>query len=162
MHPGLAHVIRDYQRTVARVVALLEAAGIPRPASNMAWACASLPWRGELSEGVRYHKHGYGCAAHARTWHVDFDFGDAGQIDGFDAWRLVSFAGGTLAKYGFASVDDLRCAFAAAVDAGELRYSGYILYYLADPATVAPDPAAHEAPVPSDAVKPHARPGDPR
>ncbi|MFO0602796.1 MAG: hypothetical protein U0324_06450 [Polyangiales bacterium] len=133
MHPGLAHVIRDYQRVVARVVAMLEAVGIPRPASNTAWAGASVPWRGDLGGGVRYHKHGYGCAAQARSWHVDFDFGDVGQIDGFDAWRLAGFAGGKLAKYGFASVDDLRRAFAAAVDAGELRHSGYILYYLADP-----------------------------
>ena len=123
---------------------------------------SAIPSRGDLGGGVCYHKHGYGFAVHARSWHVDFDFGDAGQIDGFDAWRLASFAGGKLAKYGFASVDELRCAFAAAVDACELRYSGYILYYLADPATGAPSPPAHEEQVPSDAVKPRTRSGDRR
>jgi hypothetical protein len=130
MHAGLAKLVHDYQRAVARAVALLSAAGIPRPDSNGAWAGANVPGRGDLAGGARYYKHGFGCAVRAPSWHVDFDFGDAGEIDGFDPSRLSSFAGSTLAEYGFETENQLKTAFAAAVEADELRFSGYISYYL--------------------------------
>lgn len=131
MDPRLFKLVRDYQRAVARAVALLNAAGVPRPASNNAWALAQIPPEGDLAEGCHYHKHGYGCAVRAPSWHVDFDFGDTGQIDGFDLWRLQDFADARLAEYGFKSEEELEEAFGAAVAAGDLQYSGYILYYVA-------------------------------
>ena len=61
---------------------------------------------------------------------VDFDFGEQGEIDGFDSWRLAGFAGTRLSEYGFANEAALNDCFKAEVAAGSLVYSGYILHYL--------------------------------
>ncbi|WP_370868306.1 hypothetical protein [Pseudomonas sp. MWU12-2311] len=93
-----------------------------------------MPNRGELEGGIQYYKHGYGCAVSLSTGAVDFDFGDQGEIDGFDVWRLTGFADSKLPEYGFATEDALKECFKEEVAAGSLVYSGYILYYLADAA----------------------------
>ena len=90
---------------------------------------------GELNGGFPYFKHGYGCKVRLPSGiAVDFDFGDRGQIDGFDAWRLVHFAGSRLISYGFASENALNECFDAEVAAGSLSFSGNILYYVANAA----------------------------
>jgi hypothetical protein len=129
MDSRLPKLIGDFQRRVAEAVTMLEAAGVPRPASNMEWATNGVAGRGALANGFAFHKHGFGCAVRGPGWHVDFDFGAEGQIDGFDAWRLYDFAHEHLADYGFKSEEEIKVAIAAAVDAGELKSSGYILYY---------------------------------
>jgi hypothetical protein len=129
MDPRLARLIENYRMTVAEAVTLLERAGIPRPSSNDEWACMDVPGRGDLGRGYRYFKHGYGCAVKGPEWAIDFDFGDKGQIDGFDAWRLYSFAGKRLQQYGFGSQEEFERVFEEAKAASDLFYSGYILYY---------------------------------
>jgi hypothetical protein len=132
MDPRLSTLIGRYQRKVAEAVDMLEGAGIPRPASNAAWNACDVPGRGALPAGFAYYKHGFGCAVDGPAWSVDFDFGDQGQIDGFDAWRLYDFAHTRLLDYGFQSADEIERAMKAALDAGELRFSGYVLYYLTE------------------------------
>lgn len=129
MDPRLARLIESYRMAVVKAVTLLERAGIPRPSSNHAWTRMDVPGRGELGRGYRYFKHGYGCAVRGPEWSIDFDFGDRGQIDGFDAWRLYRFAEKKLRQYGFDSQEDFERAFEEAKAAGDLLYSGYILYY---------------------------------
>jgi hypothetical protein len=131
MNAGLFKLIRDYQQCVARAVALLEASGIARPRGNAEWAASDVPGRGTLANGFKFYKHGFGCALSGREWSVDFDFGEHGEIDGFDAWRLHLFAGSKLASYGFTSREDIERAVAAAASSGVLRFSGDTLYYLA-------------------------------
>ena len=97
----------------------------------MEWACLDIPQQGELSGGVKYFKHGYGCAVHLPSGTVDFDFGEQGQITGFDAWRLIGFAAGGLGAYGFSSEQDIKNDFQASVEAGEIVSSNFILCYLA-------------------------------
>ncbi|WP_437574163.1 DUF6896 domain-containing protein [Sorangium sp. So ce887] len=129
MDPRLAKLIEDYRAKVAEAVALLERAGIPRPSSSLEWSQTDVAGRGEFTGGYRYFKHGFGCAVAGPKWTVDFDFGDEGQIDGFDAWRLLQFAGKRLGQYGFTSQEQLEHTFEDAKAAGDLVYSGYILYY---------------------------------
>jgi hypothetical protein len=64
---------------------------------------------------VRYFRHGYGCAVELHTGKVDFDFGEKGEIDGFDLWRLSRLADGRLASFGFGSEKELERAFDEAV-----------------------------------------------
>ncbi|MDY0835529.1 DUF6896 domain-containing protein [Pseudomonas sp. SED1] len=132
MNNQLAMLISDYQASIAAAVDMMQRSGIPRPPTNTDWVVTDIPQRGELEGGVRYFKHGYGCAVSLPTGTVDFDFGDRGEIDGFDAWRLASFAGDKLSDYGFADEDAITECFKAEVAAGSLVYSGYILYYVAD------------------------------
>ena len=131
MNNRLAILISDYQANVTSAVDLMQRSGIPRPLTNTDWVVTDIPQRGELEGGVRYFKHGYGCAVHLPTGTVDFDFGAQGEISGFDAWRLAGFAGDRLSAYGFADEDALTECFNAEVAAGALVYSGYILYYVA-------------------------------
>ncbi|ROM79037.1 hypothetical protein BK654_06595 [Pseudomonas brassicacearum] len=132
MKNQLAILISDYQASVGAAVDMMLRSGIPRPLTNTDWVGADIPQHGELEGGVRYFKHGYGCAVRLPTGTVDFDFGAHGEIGGFDAWRLASFAGDKLSEYGFADEDALTECFEAEVAAGSLVYSGYILYYVAD------------------------------
>ncbi|CAI8913518.1 MULTISPECIES: hypothetical protein [Pseudomonas] len=131
MNNLLARLIRDYQASVSAAVELMQRSGIPRPSSAMAWVTMDIPHRGELDGGVGYFKHGYGCAVHLPTGPVDFDFGEQGELDGFDLWRLAGFAEGRLPSYGFADEDALKACFNAEIAAGSLVSSGYILFYLA-------------------------------
>jgi hypothetical protein len=132
MDSRLARLIGDYQKRVSEAVAMLVAVGIPRPSSNLAWAVSDVPGKGTLAGGFTYYKHGYGCAVHGPVWGVDFDFGDEGQIDGFDAWRLYDFAQRRPTEYGFNSEKEIEGAVKDAERLSELKYSGYILFYVTD------------------------------
>lgn len=100
----------------------------------MDWIALDIPHIGELNGGVGYFKHGAGCAVQLPPWPVDFDFGTPGKIDGFDPGRLGVFAGTRQNEYGFSSENEVARVFDAALKAGTIRYSGNILYYLADKA----------------------------
>jgi len=69
---------------------------------------------------------------HLPSGSVDFDFGRAGQINGFDVWRLADFAGDRLAAIGFKSRDELEQIFNAEADSGKILSSGYILHYVTE------------------------------
>lgn len=129
MDKRLSLLVDDYLSSVASAVRLLEESGIARPQSNTAWACNGIAQSGVLGRGVKYFKHGYGCAVHLEGGTVDFDFGADGETNGFDAWRLSNFAGRRLARYGFASETELEACFRAAVEAGSFISSGYNLHY---------------------------------
>jgi hypothetical protein len=132
MDRRLKHLIDEYLGAVRTAVALLTAAGIPRPASDHAWASNGVPGTGALRDGATYRKHGYGCEVHLAFGSVDFDFGRAGQINGFDVWRLADFAGDRLAAFGFNSRDELQQLFNKEVGSGKILSSGYILHYVAE------------------------------
>lgn len=137
--PRLATLIDNYQRAVAKAIALLSTYGIPRPATNTAWVMFDMPDLAILPDGVRLMKHGYGCRVKADGIHVDFDFGQDGQIDGFDCYRLYDFTRGKmLTRYGIDSETSLKDLFDSACVAKELIFSGYILWYLSDTNTSPP------------------------
>ena len=129
----LRRLVKDYQEAVSAALKLMTQSQISLPTSNVAWACSDLPQVGVLEGDVKYFKHGYGCAVHLPSGVVDFDFGEHGETDGFDLWRLNNFAEDRLLAYGFASESELKACFAGAVEAGAIRYSGYILHYLVEP-----------------------------
>lgn len=131
MNPRLALLVCDYQASVRCAVELMQQCAIPLPASNSDWAGLDIPEQGQLTGGIRYFKHGYGCAVHLPTAIVSFDFGEHGEIDGVTLSRLAGFAENRLAQYGFTDEDELKQCFEHEVAAGALVYSGYILYYVA-------------------------------
>ena len=131
MDTRLRTLIDDYLASVATAARLLADSGFQIPRSNTDWAGNGAVQVGELKGGIKYFKHGYGCRVALPGGEVDFDFGENGEITGFDAWRLASFAESSLQQYGFESEEDLNLVFKSAVASGHLRYSGYILHYLA-------------------------------
>jgi hypothetical protein len=128
----LASLIFDYQGSVRTAAVLMQRSGIRMPFSSAHWVETDIPACGELEGGIHYFKHGFGCAVSLSTGEVDFDFGEQGEIGGFDVWRLIRFAGVRLAEYGFDTEDALKECFNAAVTAGSLVYSGRIHYYVAN------------------------------
>ncbi|WP_338524256.1 hypothetical protein NUH87_00730 [Pseudomonas batumici] len=132
MNNQLARLISDYQASVRTAVELMQRSGILRPSTCTDWVETDIPDHGELEGGIRYFKHGFGCAVHFPTGAVDFDFGDHGEIHGYNVGRLAGFSNSRLPEYGFATEDALKECFKEEVAAGSLVYSGYILYYVAD------------------------------
>jgi hypothetical protein len=129
MDERLERLIRAFQTRVAEAVVLLRSASIPLPTSTNDWVITRIPGSGRLGPTASYRKHGYGCCVTFLDGEVDFDFGDRGQIDGFDAWRLCRFAADRLSDFGFDSKREVESIFEAAARAGELERSGS-LYYL--------------------------------
>jgi hypothetical protein len=65
------------------------------------------------------------------TGAVDFDFGDSGEIDGFDLWRLTKFTRDHLPCFGFESAEQIEQSFNDALACGDLEQSRGGLCYLA-------------------------------
>ncbi|CAM4404197.1 Uncharacterised protein [Bordetella pseudohinzii] len=131
MDKNLTDLIRDYQASVRTAVEIMHKSGIPLPATCSEWIETDVPGSGELEGSIRYLKHGYGCKVWLPSGSIDFDFGRFGEINGFDEWRLISFAGSRMAEYGFETLDAFKESFKTAVQSGSVVYSGYILYYVA-------------------------------
>ncbi|WP_349736563.1 DUF6896 domain-containing protein [Pseudomonas jessenii] len=130
MNYQLTRLIFDYQASVYAAVELMQRSGVPLPLTRIDWLDTDISTYGELDGGIRYFKHGYGCAVSLSTGKVDFDFGEQGEIGGFDVWRLASFAGSRLKDYGFDNVDALKEFFDAEVNTGSLISPGNSLYFV--------------------------------
>lgn len=131
MEKRLANLIGDYQAKVHEALVLMHRSGIRMPSSSMRWIETDIPLEGLLDGDVAYVKHGAGCAVHLPGQKVDFDFGNLGEINGFDLWRLALFAGEKLSTYCFESPSALEESFGAAVAEGHLVRSGDSLFYVA-------------------------------
>lgn len=130
MHLGLIKLIEEYQAIVAEAVTLLEASEFPTPTSNQEWANTISPYRETLLGGIGYYKHGFGCAVYLRPYPVDFDFGDEGQINGFDPYRPALFASERLNTFGFQSEAELNESFEIAIQEGKIVHSKEENFYL--------------------------------
>ena len=131
MDPGLRKLIDDYNAAVARAVRELKMAGIQLPDSNRGWALNGMPQRGVLLSGATYAKHGYGCHVEFPDGAVDFDFGDSGETDGFDGWRLWRYAEPRSDIYGPTSYGSLENQLKSLHSKGILRKDAQgNLYYL--------------------------------
>ena len=111
MNPHLHRLIRDYQASVRMALQKPQASGIRMPTSAMDWAGMDLPLPGMLEDGIRYYKHGIGCAVWLPSRTVDFDFGEHGEADGFNRGRIAQFAMPNLAAYGFETPEAVKAAF---------------------------------------------------
>jgi hypothetical protein len=99
MNPILADMIGRFRaaqdRGVAAVVEVLgPALGVRLPASNREWVRMSAECgvnRAGRVNGIEVDAHGYGIELVLDGVTIDFDWGDSGEPDGFDAWRLWNF-----------------------------------------------------------------------
>jgi hypothetical protein len=112
------------------VAALVQTLHIPLPATNHDWLqiCVEqeIDCRCER-EGIRIYAHGYGIELKIGDLTIDFDWGENGEPDGFDVWRLWNFDcdnGGSIP----CSYELIQRWLAAAHSAGELTNSGTLYY----------------------------------
>lgn len=76
------------------VSTLVNALGIPRPSSDLDWlhyCCQNGLHSIDELHGVGIYAHGYGVELKIGSLTIDFDWGENGEPDGFDAWRLWNF-----------------------------------------------------------------------
>lgn len=78
--------------------------------------------------GVEVYSHGYGIELVFGGLTIDFDFGDAGEADGFDVWRLWNF--GRLNSCGTScpEYEQVRAWLEEAAAARELTQDRYLYY----------------------------------
>ncbi len=99
MAPALSDIIRQFRMAQDRAVAFLvdvlgPELGLRLPASNREWVsiCGEFGLtRRQRINGVGIYTHGYGIELIFDGLTIDFDWGDSGEPDGFDAWRLENF-----------------------------------------------------------------------
>jgi hypothetical protein len=94
MNAILADIITRFRAAQDRGVATLLRLGIPLPPSNREWVaiCADRGlYRTRTLGDVGFYAHGYGIDLILDDVRIDWDWGDAGEPDGFDAWRLWNF-----------------------------------------------------------------------
>lgn len=130
MDSGLSRLILDYQVAVRSALKAMRKAGITMPFTYEEWIQSYTSVVSSHSDPIIVDKHGRGCRVHWNGSVVDFDFGDLGEVDGFNPWRLYKFAGGDLQCYGFEDRKSLDQSFAISVELGDIFYSGNVLYYL--------------------------------
>lgn len=122
----------DYQDRIISAVVLMRRSGIRMPHSEADWIYSKIPATGKLIGGVPYFKHGQGCRVSLAEGEVDFDFGEHGEIGGFDAWWLYNFAGNHIGDYGFTRLAEINNYLLHLLDEGRLERVGFGLYYLTD------------------------------
>lgn len=92
MHPCLDELITRFRNAQDAAVAILVGRlNISLPASNRDWASTALHKRQSFDVNgttIGLEPHGYGVKITAPTLTIDFDWGEHGEPDGFDAWRL--------------------------------------------------------------------------
>ncbi|MBV6826444.1 hypothetical protein [Pseudomonas sp. PD9R] len=132
MDTNLSRVITNYQICVRKAVELMQRSGIPLPSTSLDWIDTDIPNHGKLKGDIPYYKHGHGCTVYSSDGKIDFDFGEDGEIDGFDLWRLSNFAKLRPSEHGHINEKLMEKLFAESVKNGSIIHSGYLLYYIAN------------------------------
>lgn len=131
MKPYLRKLIERYRDTATRLMPLIaDHLGITLPISDIEWAALDVPSNGKIDEATSYFKHGFGISVKYLEGTIDFDLGPSGEIGGFDANRLLRFAQSNQIEIPNGHLEGVQNDIKAAHNAGEIRFSGYILYYL--------------------------------
>ena len=92
--------------------------------------------QGTLVDGSEYMFHGYGCAVNLNGVDVKFDFAFNGRYDGFDPWRLWSFAKQQPDQYAsFKKLESVEIAIRRLLAEGKIVHSedaSRQMFFLAD------------------------------
>jgi hypothetical protein len=94
MHADLAEEIRLFRRDQELALDYIHRRlGIPVPRAAHSWAADAHEQMAAASsiaatEGVTLSVHGIGIEVTHPDFHIDYDYGPAGQCDCFDKWRL--------------------------------------------------------------------------
>jgi hypothetical protein len=98
--PSLLDLIQRFRHAQDRGVAFVAdvlgpTLGVRLPRSGNEWVAISGEsglYRVRWVNGVEVYSHGYGIELIFDGLTIDFDWGERGEPDGFDVWRLYNFA----------------------------------------------------------------------
>lgn len=136
MNPVLADMIARFRaaqdRGVAAVTEILgPALGVRPPASNIQWVamCEELGlYKVRQCNGIEVHAHGFGIELVFDNLVIDFDWGDAGEPDGFEAGRLWNFVRVNGIAVDCAGFSRVRSWLEEAETFGELSRDRFLYY----------------------------------
>ena len=91
----------------------------------------------DTEKKIAYNFHGIGCRIDFDGVEINFDFGPGGRHDGFDVWRLYSFAESSDRYSEFGDMETLRGVFEVLIEDGfiecpEWSPSPHLFYRTAD------------------------------
>ena len=128
MNSDFDHMISDYISLISeRMSRFCIETGFVLPNSSVEWV-SNGPKKTVLSDGTIYSKHGYGCLITLKSGEIDFDFGDQGEIDGFDACRLSAFTESSHSRYSAKSEKEMQSILDAKLEAGVIERRGRLYY----------------------------------
>lgn len=130
----LVHKFNDTQAKAVNI--LMDVWNVKTPITTTKW----VDWRVNQmvnklpneKQGVTIFPHGYGLSMKTTEFSIDFDFGEEGQINGFDAGRLASFNNKINPESILTDNTFIQSIITHEVQKGNLLYSGYINYYLTE------------------------------
>ena len=129
MERVLSDLITQYVDVAARFFPRVAAhLDVVTPIKNMDWAMLGAARRGETPDGLKYLRHGFGVRMSDDSIGIDLDLGDAGQIDGFDAWRLFDFAKQNDIVIPYKDESALDAELRRLAKQGDLRRRGKLYY----------------------------------
>lgn len=136
MNPILADMIRQFRLAQDRGVAavaevLVPTLGIRLPATNSDWfrICMEFGlYKIHHVKDIPIYAHGFGIELVLDELTIDFDWGDAGEPDGFDAWRLWNFIKVNRIEVGCESHSQVQLWLEEAADLGELTKDRSLYY----------------------------------
>jgi hypothetical protein len=151
MHPSLVTLIERFREAQDRGVAFIvdvlgPALGVRLPKSPTEWVtiCGETGlYNVRWVNGVEVYSHGYGIELSFGGLTIDFDWGEAGEPDGFDGWWLWNFARLNPCNSPCPERAQVRLWIENAATAGELTRDLYLYYSAAHRAEHRPtEPAA--------------------
>lgn len=94
----LENLITEYLTQVKQATDLLERSFGTKNLLSL-WRSKKIPQRGNITNDVTYELHGIGCRVYLSEICIDFDYGPNDRVDGFDPWRLYTYACEVPQKY---------------------------------------------------------------
>ncbi len=95
MNEDLINLIKLFNEAQIKALDILETNfSCSRPVSTMDYISRCVPVIKEANyeaSGYKIRPHGYGMEINVGGKTIDFDFGENGEFNGFDAWRLEYF-----------------------------------------------------------------------
>jgi hypothetical protein len=136
MHSALVNLIERFReaqdRGVEFIVGVLgPALGVRLPINPYDWIkiCGETGlYNVRWINSVEVYTHGYGIELVIDGLNIDFDWGELGELDGFDVWRLWNFARHNPSLVPCPTYAEVRAWVEEAVASGEL-VQDLCLYY---------------------------------
>ncbi len=134
MNKDLENLIKQFYEAQLEAVGILESHfQSPRPVTIDDYIGRCVEKIQKLNyeaNGYKIRPHGYGMEINTGSFKIDSDFGENGEINGFDPWRLEEFVRVNNIKTKLKSAEKIKRAVADAVENSEIYKSSYINYYV--------------------------------
>ena len=124
MDAGLSKIIEAFNAAQRKAVEVLEFKFMcEKPASqgDFIFRCAPAIREANYSAGgYSIRPHGIGMEVEGNGLSIDFDFGENGEFNGFDAFRLYNFSGRNHMLTSLAAEEGIEAALGRAIETGEV------------------------------------------